>query len=315
MTSFAYKNQLFIERASSHSNYFYQNMNITFEEQNIPFHYKSPLDKIIFCFDRNISDNNKIEYLDPSFDLNVFKHENSNINVIGIIKIYSDGPSIKIYYIKFYDENLIKINLITFKEYLIKSIMDINLNDSQIDSSNFSVYWEQSILTDKIKNIAKYIGLFFENFYGTFIFTSNNIKEFYNNILELKLKDPEVKINSSTNSFSNPTTNSFSNPTTSTTNSFSNPTTNSFSNPTTSTNSFSNPSTSTTNSFSNPSTSTNFFSNPSTSTNFFSNPSTNSFTYNSNPTTNSLSSTKPLSGFNSFTASGFSNGLSGKFKK
>ena len=320
MTTLVYKNHLLIERASSHYNYVYQNMNITFEDQNIPFQYKSPLDKIIFCFDKNICNEHNQQYLDPSFDLSVFRSENSNLKLNGIIKIYLDGPSIKIYYIKFEDDNLIKNNLITFKEYLIKTIMDNSFNESQIDSSHFSIYWEPSILTDKIKNIAKYVGLLYENVYGTFTFTSNNIKDFFNNIFELKNKDPIIPTTTSS-SFTDPTTtssNSFTNTTTApTTTPITTPTTtssNSFTNPTTtSSNSFTNPTTTSSNSFTNPSLSSfTATTNPTTtSSNFFTKPTTSSFT------SNSLSSTKPFSGFNSFTTSGFSNGFSssGGFKK
>ena len=196
MSTLIYKNLLFIERTSAHMTYIFQNMNITFEDSSIPFQYKSNLDKIVFCFDRNIREDDKQEYLDPFFDLSIFRYENSNNKLNGIIKFYVDGANIKIYYIKFEDENIIKLNLITLKEYLIKTIYDHNLSDIQIDSAHFSVYWDPTTITDKIKNIAKYVGLYTENIYGIFKFTNTNIKDFYDNVVNLKVKDPEVNTNS-----------------------------------------------------------------------------------------------------------------------
>jgi hypothetical protein len=72
-------------------------MNITFEDESIPFLYKSNLDKIIFCFNQLIQVSNDIKILEPNYNFELLKYEYSNNPVIGIIKLNSDINNLKIF--------------------------------------------------------------------------------------------------------------------------------------------------------------------------------------------------------------------------
>ena len=173
MSSYIYKNLLIIERGSPHSSYI-KNMNITFEDESIPFLYKSNLDKIIFCFNQLIQVSNDIKILEPNYNFELLKYEYSNNPVIGIIKLNSDINNLKIYHVDFKDSIGMKNSFIVFREYLVRNIYSLNLTSNMIDQSNFLLHWDFGTLTFEQKNILKTIGLY-TNF-GPYKFTAENIK-------------------------------------------------------------------------------------------------------------------------------------------
>ena len=186
MSTIVYRNLLIIERESPHNN-FVKNMNIQFDDENKPFKYVGPNDKVIFYFETPLNNNDEIIHLTSDHNINNFQQNNWK----GLIKIYSDGPQIKIHNIRFKDTNSFKLALLVFKQYLIRSIYNL-VPEKDIDNIKFAVYWD-NILTEEYKNIAKYVKIHSDDDKNNFkhIFTLDNIKDFVNNLELLKNTNPQ----------------------------------------------------------------------------------------------------------------------------
>lgn len=187
MSTIVYKNLLIVERASPH-NLFLKSMNIDFDDENKPFKYINPTDKVIFYFENSLKDNDEIATLPGDYDLNNFQ---KNIWK-GLIKIYSDGTQIKIHHLRFEDINTFKLCLIVFNQYLIHCIYNL-VPEKDINDTKFALHWDNNILTEEYKNIAKHLKIYSEDIKNNnkHVFSVDNIKEFANNTEILKNTNPQ----------------------------------------------------------------------------------------------------------------------------
>jgi len=199
-------------------------MNIDFDDNDKPFKYVNPSDKVIFYFEIPLNDNDQINTLQSTYDLNNFQKNKWK----GLIKIYSDGTQVKIHYLRFEDVNSFKLALIVFNQYLICSIYNL-VPEKDINEKKFAIHWDNNILSEEYKNIAKHIKIYSDDNKddNKHVFTVDNIKEFAINLETLKNTNPQpiFSFNNFTNPIPSPSFNPIHNTTPTPTPSFSAPNT------------------------------------------------------------------------------------------
>ena len=120
MSSLIYKNLLIIHRGGPNIEYL-KKINVYFEDNVKPFTYTNPDDKIVFCFESPLRNDDAIETLKPDHNFDMYKYEYSKNNLICIIKIYNDKNNLMIYDIRYDTLALFKDCFIVFKQFLIKN--------------------------------------------------------------------------------------------------------------------------------------------------------------------------------------------------
>jgi hypothetical protein len=147
-------------------------MNIVFDDPTIPFKYN----KIIFSFEKIINDSDEIQTVGQDFDFEKI----NQYNYVGYVKMYTDNNNVKFFDINIPSRENFKISFRYIKDFLIKSIYELVKIDDNIDNSNFCIYWEPGIITNKdhidiLKEIDIYIDAVAFNKYR---FTKENIRTY-----------------------------------------------------------------------------------------------------------------------------------------
>ncbi len=174
---YMYKNLLIVERnepVTSIKNFVKNRLRVWFNDDSDIWCHKSSADKIVIIYGYELWKDDNIRFIDKDFNF-------TDTSYIGYIKMYCKGPDIKVYDFRFTNLTCAKKYFAQFKEYLISSIKQIKLFNSQIDKANFCLHWDKRCYSSTLEHILKGIGLLSKFKHKNYKFTSIVVNPKLNN--------------------------------------------------------------------------------------------------------------------------------------
>jgi hypothetical protein len=170
---YLYRNFLIVDREDSMHfvrHMVRNNFRLWFDDDNLVWHVKSPADKIIVIYDREISAGDTIRTIRSEDE-----HKIDGNGRVGYIKIYCQNTNVKVSSMYFRNEEEGRRYLAMFKQYLLRTIRAVPENTRR--DNTYTLYWKRSLCNDNVRRILRNLGLLDNIEKMTYTFQNNELIE------------------------------------------------------------------------------------------------------------------------------------------